>query len=188
MAEIPIKPEDVTEEWLKNTLTKTLKKDIEVLKLIPVETEGYLSKACKATVKVDGGIPEKIFLKITLPSDDPFTAFISKYNVDTNEVKAYAETIPKLIDLEKSYRNGYSWLAEIIPKYYAGGADKETEGFFLIMEDLSENHKIVQWNLDLVTLLVSRKTVTKLRVVTKFIAHAYGLSINSKSYAGTKVT
>ena len=46
----------------------------------------------------------------------------------------------------------------------------------------------LQWNLDLVTLLVTRKTVTKSRVVTKFIAHAYGVSINSKSYAGTKVT
>ena len=46
----------------------------------------------------------------------------------------------------------------------------------------------VQWNLDLVTLLVSRKTVTKSRVVTKFIAYAYGVSINSKYYAGTKVT
>ena len=74
---------------------------------------------------------------------DPFTAFINKYDVDTNEVRAYAETIPKLIELEKSYRNGYSWLAEIIPKFYAGGADKETGGFFLIMEDLSENYKMV---------------------------------------------
>ena len=46
----------------------------------------------------------------------------------------------------------------------------------------------VQWNLDLVTLLVSQKTVTKSRVVTKSIAHAYGVSINSKSYKGTKVS
>ena len=44
----------------------------------------------------------------------------------------------------------------------------------------------VQWNLDLVTLLVFRKTVTKSRVVTKFIARAYGVSINSKFYVGTK--
>ena len=46
----------------------------------------------------------------------------------------------------------------------------------------------IQWNLDLVTLLVSRKTVTKSRVVTKFIAHAYGVLVNSKFHVGTKVT
>ena len=36
----------------------------------------------------------------------------------------------------------------------------------------------VQWNLALMTLLVSCKTVTKSRFVTKFIAPAYGVSIN----------
>ena len=45
----------------------------------------------------------------------------------------------------------------------------------------------IQWNLDLVTLLVTRKTVTKSRVVTKFIAYAYKVSINSKFYVGTKI-
>ena len=45
--------------------------------------------------------------------------------------------------------------------------------------------KYIQWSLDLVTLLVSRKTVTKSRVVTKSIAHAYGVSINSKFSLGT---
>ena len=148
MAEIPVKPEDVTKDWLKRTLTKSLKSDIEVLELVPVKTEGYLSKACKATIKIGGGVPEKIFLKITLPNDDPFTAFINKYNVDTNEVKAYSETIPKLIELEKAYCNGESQLAKIMPKFYAGGADKETRGFFLIMEDLSDNYVMVNINKD----------------------------------------
>ena len=46
---------------------------------------------------------------------------------------------------------------------------------------------LLQWNLDLVTLLVSQKTVTKSRVVTKFIAYAYKVSINSKFYVGTKI-
>ena len=143
MAEIPVKPEDVTKDWLQKTLKISLKSDIEVLDLIPVKTEGYLSKACKATIKINDGNTEKIFLKITLPSDDPFTAFINKYNVDTNEVKAYAETIPKLIEFERNHRNGESWLKEIMPKFYAGGADKVTRGFFLIMEDLAENYTMV---------------------------------------------
>ena len=143
MAEIPVKPEDVTKDWLQKTLEISLKSDIEVLDLIPVKTEGYLSKACKAKIKINDGITEKIFLKITLPGDDPFTAFINKYNVDTIEVKAYAETIPKLIEFERNHRNGESWLEEIMPKFYAGGADKVTRGFFLIMEDLSENYTMV---------------------------------------------
>ena len=46
----------------------------------------------------------------------------------------------------------------------------------------------VQWNLDLVTLLLTWKTVTKSRVVTKSIAHAYGVSINSKFSLDTKLT
>ena len=60
-----------------------------------------------------------------------------------DEVKAYCETIPKLIELEKTYCNGESQVAKIMPKFYAGGADKETRGFFLIMEDLSDNYVMV---------------------------------------------
>ena len=143
MAEIPVKPEDVTKDWLERTLAKSLKSNVEVLELIPVKTEGYLSKACKASIKIDGGSSEKIFLKITLPSDDPFTAFINKYDVDTNEVTAYTETIPTLIEFENSFSNGKSRLLDFFPKFYAGGVDKKTGGFFLIMEDLSENYKMV---------------------------------------------
>ena len=46
----------------------------------------------------------------------------------------------------------------------------------------------VWWSLDLVTLLVSQKTVTKSQVVTKSIAHAYWVSINSEFHVSTKVT
>ena len=45
---------------------------------------------------------------------------------------------------------------------------------------------LIQWNLDLVTLLVSRKTVTKSRFVTKFIANAYGVSIKLKFFGDQK--
>ena len=34
-----------------------------------------------------------------------------------------------------------------MPKFYAGGADKVTRGFFLIMEDLSEHYTMV-WTLE----------------------------------------
>ena len=51
-----------------------------------------------------------------------------------------------------------------------------------------EMKKKIQWSFDLVTLLVSWKTVTKSRVVTKSIAHAYGVSINSKFSLDTKLT
>ena len=42
-----------------------------------------------------------------------------------------------------------------MPKFYAGGADKATGGFFLIMEDLSENYTMV-WTLDPIKDLIFR--------------------------------
>ena len=44
---------------------------------------------------------------------------------------------------------------------------------FFVFGTNFQGQKSIQWNLDLVTLLVSPKTVTKSRVVTKFIAPAY---------------
>ena len=69
--------------------------------------------------------------------------FIDKYDIDTNEVRVYTEIIPKLIQFEKNFYNGQSRLEEFLPKFYAGGADKQTKGFFLIMEDLSEKYRMV---------------------------------------------
>ena len=72
-----------------------------------------------------------------------FPLHIDKYNVDTNEVRAYTEIIPSLENFEKNFSDGKSRLQDFFPKFYSGGANKETGGFFLIMEDLSENYRMV---------------------------------------------
>ena len=138
MTDIPLNPEDVTKEWLKKTLEFSMKQNVKVLDLIPLKTAGYLSTACKASIQLDNEKIENIFLKITLPNNDPFMAFINRYNVDTTEVIAYSEVLPQLIDFEKSYLKE-SRLEQAIPKFYAGGSNKSNQGFFLILEDLSEN-------------------------------------------------
>ena len=95
-----MKPEDVTKTWLSKVLQDSFNSKFEVLELVPLKTVGYLSTACKAKIRCGDKI-EKLFLKFTLPGDDPFTAFLNKYNLDASEVKAYKEIIPKLVEFEK---------------------------------------------------------------------------------------
>ena len=144
MAEIPLKVEEVSEKWLKDTLEESLNKKIEILNLNPIKTDGFLSKAVKATIKLeDESNPEKIFIKLNLPNDDPFQAFINDYGVDLKELKAYQTILPELINYEKKIL-GTSKLQMKIPKFYAGGISESDgiHGFFLILEDLSDNYKI----------------------------------------------
>ena len=94
--------------------------------------------------QVNAGIPEKIFLKISLPGDDPLNVFSNKFNMNSIEIRAYTELIPKFVELEKNCRDGYSFLEEMMPKFYAGAANEATKGFFLILEDLSESFNMVR--------------------------------------------
>jgi hypothetical protein len=81
-----------------------------------------------------------IFIKITLPSDDPFQSFINHYNIDVVEVNAYQDILPTLAHFEYK-QTGKSLVGNIIPKFFAGGCnlDNESMGFFLILEDLSDD-------------------------------------------------
>ena len=81
MAEIPTCIEDLSKEWLRKTLSKALKvQNIEILDLKPIASIGYLSQALKATFKVKGSDPEKIFIKINLSDDSHFT-FVGKHGI-----------------------------------------------------------------------------------------------------------
>ena len=114
---------------------------------MPIKTDGYLSTACSAKIRRENSNIEKLFLKITLPSENPFQTFIATHNVDLNEVKLYTETLPEMVEFEKlRLENSNSRLERILPKYYAGGASFEEgkRGFFLILEDLSEDFCIFE--------------------------------------------
>ena len=49
--EIPLTPQDVTIDWLQRTLQKSLKTKVDVLELVPIKTDGYLSTACQAKIR-----------------------------------------------------------------------------------------------------------------------------------------
>ncbi len=173
---IPTKPDQVTKVWLQETLEKATKSSVRVLNLVPLKTEGYLSTACKATVQIGENVPEKIFLKITLPSDDPLSAFINTYNIDINEVRAYRETLPKLVNLEKELCQGLSKLEAWLPKFYAGGSNKETKGFFLILQDISEEFKVRPNDIGL--------SISETKKALQVLAHFHGLSYAYKVQKG----
>jgi hypothetical protein len=64
MSQVPIKVEDVTVNWLKSTLTSSLSKDVEILELMPIKSDGYLSKAFKAKFRVTNDVNiQKVFVK-----------------------------------------------------------------------------------------------------------------------------
>ena len=66
----------------------------------PISAQRVRLSVKKPSIRCEDKI-EKLFLKFTLPGDDPFTAFLNKYNLDASEVKAYKEIIPKLVEFEK---------------------------------------------------------------------------------------
>jgi hypothetical protein len=116
----------------------------------------------------------KVFIKITLPSDDPFQSFINHYNIDVVEVKAYQDILPTLADFEYK-ETSKSLVGNIIPKFFAGGCnlDNESRGFFLILEDLSDDYTSVPTTKGL--------NLNQLKLVIGQVAHfhvvsyAYGL-------------
>ena len=96
-----MKIEDVTKDWLKNALEDAQDCKVQVLELAPLVTAGYLSTACKAKIQFENGEHQKLFMKFTLPKSDPFSAFLTEYNLDANEVNAYKNMFPKLVAFEK---------------------------------------------------------------------------------------
>ena len=142
----PLRPQEVTQEWLLGTLQVSLAcQDVKVLQLAPVEkNEGYLSGAFKAKVKI-GDKEEPLFIKIGLPSDNPFSMFVTMFNADATEIRAYNEELPTLAKFEEEH-TGKSVIANMIPKVYAAGMHLEGDerGHFMIMEDLSLNYQTIK--------------------------------------------
>jgi histone acetyltransferase (RNA polymerase elongator complex component) len=66
MSQVPIKVEDVTVNWLKSTLMSSLKKDVDIMDLIPIKSNGILSKSFKAKFRVANDVNvTKVFIKST---------------------------------------------------------------------------------------------------------------------------
>ena len=75
---IPFCVEDLTKEWLEKILKKSLKESekVEILNIKPIKTEGFLSKAAQGIIRInDNNNLEKVFIKLNLPSNDPFQTY-----------------------------------------------------------------------------------------------------------------
>ena len=95
MANIPLTVEDITEKWIEKVLSKSLNANkIQVLTIEHIKTEGFLSNAVKSTVRIDDGDPKKLFVKVSLPSENVIQSYVSDYGLDEIELKAYKEILP----------------------------------------------------------------------------------------------
>ena len=143
---VPFSVEDLTKDWLKKILRKSLKESekVEILNIKPIKTEGYLSKAAQGIIRINDKDPEKVFIKLNLPSNDPFQTYVNDYGIDKKELNVYQDILPTLMEYEIQIF-GESKLQMKIPKFYAGGftGSGSTYGFYLIIEDVSDHYKIL---------------------------------------------
>ena len=132
--------ENVTNNWLKQVLEKSQNhEDTIVESLEPVvKHDGNLSRGFRAKVRI-GGKTQPLFIKVGLSLNDSLSFYVTKYDVDITEIKAYNEDLPNLIEFETQHLRE-STIAKMIPKVFATGfhvAENE-RGYFLVMEDLTK--------------------------------------------------
>ena len=147
MSEIPTCPNEVTKEWLNATLKEifTVEK-IEIVYFEKVQqTEGFTSGAFKARAKTSGN-EINFFIKSITDHKDPSRYYMEEFYLDHVEILAYKEILPKLIEFEKSNRNGKSRLELTLPTFYGGNCclESQNRGSYVIMEDLSLNFHTFQ--------------------------------------------
>ena len=121
MAKMITSPNEVTEEWLKETLQLKLKEEnIEVVHFEKITAKiGYLSGSFKAQVKINDKI-QKLFIKSILAKDDPLRYIIDQNLMDRIEIQFYNTSLPQLIQFEKEKCGGQSELEEdFAPKVLA---------------------------------------------------------------------
>ena len=148
MAKMITSPSEVTEEWLKETLQLNLKEDsIEVVHFEKITAKnGYLSSAFTAQVKIKDQL-QKLFIKSILDKDDESRYFMDKNTMDRIEIQFYNIFLPQLIQYEKENFHGKSELEQgFVPKVLAADycLDVEKRGFYIVMEDISDQFDIVK--------------------------------------------
>ncbi len=145
---IPLKAEDVTEDWVLEAMTAFLgREDIEVKKMAASSPEDwYLRGATQAKLRLlKENKSLSVIIKIGLAKDNPSYNYITERNLDAKEIKAFKTDLPRLIEFSKKHVGENSVVAEMIPKIY--GADfrnDEERGLYLITEDLSATYALTQ--------------------------------------------
>ena len=182
MAKMITSPSQVTKEWLKETLQLNLKEDsIKVVQLEKITAKnGVCSSTFKAQVKIKDKV-QNLFIKSILDKDDPFRKLMDKNAMERTEIQFYNTILPQLIQYEKEKCQGKSELEQgFAPKVFAADycSDVENRGFYLVMEDISDQFDIVK---DKEGLSLAQIT-NALEKLARFHAIGYGFS---KSYPDT---
>ncbi len=169
---IPLTRNEVTPEWLKEVMEESLKDGpVQVIQLDLMEQRaGLLSECFKAKIKIQETNRElALFIKIGIGQDDPNCYLLNSYNIEGNEVRAYTEGLPLLVNFEKKHL-GYSELEHSLPKVYASGHFREGEnrGSCFVMEDLSVDYRMIPNSEGL--------SLQDLVLVLKTLARFHGLS------------
>ncbi len=146
---VPTSSNDVTETWLKTVLEKdNPATKVKVVSLNQItEVNGLLAAVFKASVKFNNDTDEtRLFIKIGVSEDNPYASFTLTSQVDIKEVHAYEDDIAGLVAFEKECL-GKSQLEQSLPKIYASGYDASdgNRGIYIVMEDLTVNHKMVNY-------------------------------------------
>ena len=89
---------------------------------------------------------EKLFIKL-MPLKEGPRVFIENFPLDKIEIRAYDELMPKLQNFEQK-NLGTTKLRNMLCKCYGGkySMQKESRGFYLILEDISETFKMPNLN------------------------------------------
>ena len=177
MTEIPKSPKDVTKNWLKTVLQKSLNETIEVQTLnIVTQKNGFLCGTFKAQVLINGQLV-KLFIKTMLETDDPLRYMWDDFEFDRIEISTYNTFFPELIKFEREQLHGKSELETMLPKVYAADycLSKDNRGFYLIMEDISADFQLIATEEGLSHLQISKA----LEKLARFHAIGYAFTKNN---------
>ena len=77
-----------------------------------------------------------------VPDQSPFSDFVRRACMDSNEVKAYTDFLPKLVEFEETKSTqGISEIKSFLPKVYDGSYSTDHKSgltnLYIVMEDLS---------------------------------------------------
>jgi len=147
---IPTCQNDITSEWLKEVLKSssslaTPSDKVEVDEIVTVEEKhGFISGVSKAKVKINDEM-KKMFIKTIVNPDDPLRFVYDDNKYDETEIKFYQELLPDLVRFSEENggeENLTKSLENMVAKLYSGDycLEKEQRGFYLIMEDLSNQY------------------------------------------------
>ena len=177
MSAIPKSIDEVTTSWLQQQLQPAFE-DFSVLNVDHCkEQHGLLSTVALATIKTKTGETKPVFIKI-MPNSFVHKTIIGNNFMDLTEVEFYRSLVPKLERFQQEKNVQVLDLNIMAPKFYAGDVSMENEDrrFFLILENISSTHKMLDLNQGL--------TANQIKSCLQEIAKFHGLTLAYAHFNG----